>query len=188
MPRRLVWSVKLGIMFATVYVGTACSVVEQPNGSPHSVAPPIAEVSDQHSCFSTEVLTSLGITAASTETQPRSPKPGRIPESSTPVELVECNAVVQADYQIAKVQETRYGGDLSEVLSELDKPSEARDFNCQAGTVPRPVIWLLSDQGAAIRPSIPQDRCGISRTQVYGAISDLPEISSAERLIEIIPN
>lgn len=136
------------------------------------------------------------------------PSPGAVPEDFAPVAVVVCDdagghTYFGEDGQPAGdhiiVDEVRREGDLTDLLAALSERSDPQSWGiegwfgktrqwtstqCTPGMT-CPLMWLVDSDGRAIRPSIPLERSGASKTDTHYAIAGLAVVERIRHQLDV---
>ncbi|BDI23394.1 hypothetical protein [Herbiconiux sp. L3-i23] len=105
------------------------------------------------------------------------PAAGSVPDGFEAVQAVVCSGEFGVEIdgeQWQAVRETRYDGDLPPLLTALEEPSDAVGPGpCTADYEIVPELWLVAEDGQAVRAAWPTDSCGKTKLGVSAAIAGL---------------
>ncbi|QTX03356.1 hypothetical protein [Agromyces archimandritae] len=126
----------------------------------------------------------------STEGQ-EAPAPTRVGDDAEAVAVLRCSqqtgeAADTGRTTFAVVLE-RLEGDLDTVLAELarpDGPPPGPTTACMAMMEIRPPLWLVQEDGTAVRVEIPRDTCGFSYAELWDAVDALDVVERTETVQE----
>ncbi len=108
------------------------------------------------------------------------PRAGSIPDGFAPVAAVLCSESWDAEpieheggLYTALSRQT-FTGDLDGLLLALSRPDDPVGLGpCTADMEIVPDLWLVDDQGAAMRAEWPRDRCGKTKQETHEALAAL---------------
>lgn len=190
MPLRIRSSAAFIAIAALAVALAACSTPSDPGSTtaPAGVAETVASAD----CLSSGLryFSDLGFSeAGDAEEHPAAPAAGSVPKGFTATQAVLCTgemgAVIDGETWSA-VRETRYDGDLGPLLAALAVPSDPpTDGPCTADYEIVPELWLVTEEGEAVRAAWPTDSCGKTKLGVRAALDALEVI--AENLLPVAP-
>ncbi|PVZ93809.1 hypothetical protein DDQ50_08450 [Amnibacterium flavum] len=130
----------------------------------------------------------LGLTESADGGQhPVAPAAGAVPDGFPATQAILCTGEMgtEIDGEMwSAVRETRYDGDLEPLISALAVASDApTDGPCTADYEIVPELWLVTEEGEALRAAWPVDACGKTKPGVRAALDGLDVI--AENILPI---
>jgi hypothetical protein len=147
-------------------------------GQPGAPAAP-GQVATSADCLASGLryFSDLGMPEPDAEEHAAAPEPGTVPAGFEAAQAVLCTGEFGAEIdgeQWQAVRETRYDGDLAPLLKALDEPSDARSTGpCTADYEIVPELWVVAENGEAVRAAWPTDGCGKTKPAVRTALSTL---------------
>jgi hypothetical protein len=129
------------------------------------------------------------------EEPPTAPPPaaGGVPEGFVPVEVIRCDTFMMATVEDEEglwsaVTEERLAGNIDELLDALAQPSDQSRANqaCTADMELVPDLWLVDEQGQAMRAAWPTNSCGKTKPGVREVLGGMDVVESTQHKMELI--
>ncbi len=177
-----------GLGVAALMAMCSLAACGQLPGDPGQKSRPEAELVDAVDCTTAQHIVEPGKPSA-----PPPPVAGSVPEAFVPVEVIRCDAFMMATVEDAEglwsaVTEERLTGNMDGLLDALAQPSDPPRANqaCTADMELVPDLWLLDEQGRAMRAAWPTNSCGKTKPGVREILGGMEVVESTQHKMELI--